>query len=142
MNNRGQIAAEFVLILPYLAAFLFAFILFVVFCVRISLFDYASFMASRVDRVWPDGSGISDAQVMMEVYGLMPNSGNEWKRDGASADLRVLGQPPFLLAGFDMFGALWDINASVPVASEPSNICAGDDAEDNALVAGEETSCQ
>lgn len=144
MNNKGQTATEFVMMLPWVLAFLFAFILFIVFCVRLSLFNYASFMASRVDRVWPEGSANSnsDSQVMLEVFGLMPNSGNEWTRGVTNSNLRVFGTAPFFLTGFGNFGFLWDISATVPTVSEPSKVCAGIDTEDNPHVLMEAESCQ
>ncbi len=75
MNNKGQSATEFILVLPWLCAALLAVVILVELCMKAQLSTYTGFMANRVYGVWPEN--FRDDMVNRELRALSNAAGFE-----------------------------------------------------------------
>lgn len=138
-TNTGQIATEFVLVLPWLCGALLGFILLILFCVRAQLATYAGFMGSRVYGVWPEqvsGEPYREEMLLAQLNGILQSP--EWLQYERIADSLVVEStkmPPF-----DMMNviSLWDFRTETPVVIEPMTAC---DGEDNKIQSAEVQPC-
>lgn len=137
-NTKGQIATEFVLVLPWLCAALLIFVMFIIFCARAQLAVYAGYMAGRVYGVWPEtipqGNQGREDMVRNELEGLLPKSDIEFKNVGNELEVTSKITAPL------RFGILneWNFITRVPVVIEPMYACVG---EDNALPTAVQEDC-
>ncbi len=135
---KGQIATEFVLVLPWLCGALLGFILLILFCARAQLATYAGFMGSRVYGVWPenvDGDATRALVMDKELKGLLqdPDELNH-VNDGGILKVRSAKSAPYLMNTL----SVWEFETRTPVVIEPMTAC---DGEDNQIGAAEVMPC-
>jgi|GEM_PF-6025594 len=122
----GQIAAEFVLLLPCVCGALLLFIICAVYLVRGNNAIYAGFMASRVYSVWPEEKrdAITSAELARLLKGV--ETGFEAGPDGVMKVISVMGAPFKFGTSLD----IWSFETNTPFAIEPEYSC---EEEDNPL---------
>lgn len=128
-ERNGQVATEFILLLPYLCALILIFIMFILYCVRSQTAMYTGFMAARVYNVQE-----TEEKVMQQINGLIPNSHPELQTTESELMLSTK-MPLFQISKF----AAWNFTTTNPFVLEPKTACAY---EDNPLMDAELEECQ
>ncbi len=122
INNKGQSAAEFMLVFPFLCAALIGCIVFVIFCWRAELASYATFMTTRVYNVWPQDYKYSIARA--ELVGLLRDPSADIIVNGGVLEVTSTFRSPFR---FNSYLNNLKFKTKTAVALEPSLTCVEDD---------------